>query len=261
MKFCIVSSLLVLVAMRSMSYAQGAQTEKTVLVELFTSEGCSSCPPADAWLERLDASQPLVGVHFIVVSEHVTYWNQDGWKDPYSEQQYTDRQIKYVKALGLGAPYTPQLIANGITELHLNQAEELEPAMMKAAGASIVPVMMSALTVDQGSTPTLRAEVEASGMGLTKNSDIFAMVAFDHAITQVARGENGGRRLTHVAVARTFEKIGTLQKGKLFSRNIQIRLPSGTLPTGLRLIVFVQDPDMGRVIGVSMLKTSPDGGN
>ena len=226
-----------------------------IVIELFTSEGCSSCPPADLWLQRVDNTQPIPGGDLIVLSEHVTYWDHDGWKDPYSQDIYTARQNAYVEAMGLSTPYTPQVIVNGKRELHLNDPKDMREVLLAAASASQVPINISALRVREGSPSVLRAHVEVDGESLSKNADIFAVVALDHAKTQVARGENQGKLLTHVAVAQELVKVGKLEKKKRFDQDIEVKLQPNTNLQDLRLIVLLQEPGPGKVVGAALERT------
>jgi hypothetical protein len=230
-----------------------------ILVELFTSEGCSSCPPADLWLQQLDATQPISGAEIIVLSEHVDYWDHDGWKDPYSLALFTDRQSGYVRAMGLTTAYTPQAIVNGRNELRLSEPQQIRQVFLKEASAAQVPVSISALSVDGSLPPILRAHVDVNGGEAKENADIFAAVALDHAMSQVAHGENGGKLLTHVAVAQQFVKIGKLKKGKTFSEDVQIKLRPNMDSQNLRLIVFVQGQELGKVLGSALQKNGPAG--
>jgi hypothetical protein len=227
-----------------------------ILIELFTSEGCSSCPPADAWLKQIDTSQPIPGAQAIVLSEHVDYWNHDGWKDPYSSSFFTERQDAYVHALGGSSPYTPEMIVDGATELHLENQAQVAQAFQKAAQAQQLPVSISALSIDGDSPSTLRAHIDADGTAARHSADVYAVVALNHAESQVLRGENGGRRLTHAAVALDIVHVGRLEKGKPFSQDFQAKLKPGLDPKNLRLVVFVQEAGPGSVVGAALREVS-----
>jgi hypothetical protein len=234
-----------------------ANNKTPVLVELFTSEGCSSCPPVEAWLQRVDAAQPLPGAQMIVLSEHVDYWDHDGWKDPFALTFFTERQVGYVRALKLETPYTPQAIVNGKSELRFSEPQQVSEILEKAASAPQIPVRISALSVDASATPLLRAHIDVDGEEEKRSADIFAAVALDHAESHVTRGENGGKLLTHVAVVQEMVKVGKLDKGKAFSRDIQVKLRPGFDSSNLRLVVFVQEPDLGQVVGAALQKSTP----
>lgn len=134
-----------------------------VLVELFTSEGCSSCPPADAWLQQIDAVQPVPGARLIVLSEHVDYWNHDGWKDPYSSASITERQGDYVRALRLEGPATPQVVVDGTVNLPLGDAQQIRQTLQEAAATPMVPVRIVSAAFDPGNSAVLRARIEVDG--------------------------------------------------------------------------------------------------
>jgi hypothetical protein len=223
-----------------------------VLVELFTSEGCSSCPPADKWLLQIDTAQPVHGAQLIVLSEHVDYWNHDGWKDPFSSSLVTERQESYERAFRLESAFTPQVVVNGSINLKLGDDQQIRQTFEQAAAASAVPVMIGSLSVDPANPAIFRAQVEIDGSSAAENADIYEAVALDHAESQVLHGENGGRRLTHVSVVQQLTKIGKLEKGKRFSGAVEIKLKHGTDPKNIRVVVFVQESGPGKVLGAAL---------
>jgi hypothetical protein len=223
-----------------------------ILVELFTSEGCSSCPPADALLKTMDTSQPVPGAQLIVLSEHVDYWDHDGWKDPNSSSALTERQIAYVRALALKEPYTPQIIVDGTSELRANDQQQAGKVLQEASAASKVPVRIDEVTVEAGNPAVIRAHVEADGTSDKRSADVYVAVALNRVESQVSRGENSGRQLTHVAVVLQLTKIGKIQKGKTFEETVQLKLKPGTDPKNIRLVAFVQEPGPGKVLGAAL---------
>jgi hypothetical protein len=224
-----------------------------ILVELFTSEGCSSCPPADALLQKFDSSQPVAGAQLIVLSGHVDYWDHDGWKDPNSSPVLTERQVAYVHALKLDSPYTPQLIVDGASEMRANDAHQVEKILHDAAAAPKIPVRIGEVTAE-GNPGVLQARIEADGNSGKPNADVYVAVALDRVESQVLHGENGGRHLTHVAVVQQIARIGKLPKGKTFGETVQLKLKPGTDPKNVRIVAFVQESGPGRLLGAALRK-------
>ena len=228
-----------------------------ILVELFTSEGCSSCPPADALLEKMDALQPIPGTQLIVLSEHVDYWNHDGWTDPFSSASITDRQNAYVRALGLKTPFTPQFLVDGTEELKANNNEQVFQLLQKAASVPKVPMRLASVSVEPGNLANVRGRVESDVSSEKHKADVYVAVALDHAESQVSRGENNGRHLNHVAVMTELTKVGKLEPGKSLGQDFRIKLKlPGPRPMNLRIVAFAQESGPGKVIGV-VLKSVP----
>lgn len=243
-------------ASRPDSQAAAADTSNSeahpILVELFTSEGCSSCPPADVFLKKIDGFEPAPGVRLIVLSEHVTYWDHDGWKDPNSSQALTDRQSSYETTLGEKEPFTPQLIVDGTVQLRLNEPQSMDGVLQKAAAQPKIPLRISDVIVDPSNPTRLRMHIDTDAA--PDNADVYVAVALDHVESQVLKGENGGKHLEHVAVVEQLAKIGKLSKGKVFAQDVQLKLKPGTDPKNLRLVAFIQEPGPGKLLGAVQQK-------
>jgi len=205
-----------------------------VVVELFTSEGCSSCPPADALLMQLDAQSPP-GAEVIALGEHVDYWDRQGWKDRFSSADYTRRQERYASRFHLDSPYTPQMVINGRTEFVGNDSSHAASAIKDATkprhAEPVITVQPMGTAVD----------VSVSNAG-RNHLDVVLAITESNLSTQVGAGENNGRLLRHTAVVRQLRKIGKTSSGQFTGRPI-IAVDSSWHRENLRLIVFLQDPD------------------
>jgi len=233
-----------------------ADSATPVLVELFTSEGCSSCPPADRFLETLD-SQPIPGANVIVLSEHVDYWNHIGWKDPYSSHLYSERQSKYAQRFQLDGPYTPQMVVDGASQFLGSNPALADKAFATALESPKIPVRLSSLSVD--ASHILHAHVETGPLEPSfrlRSVDVYVAVALNHAETQVSGGENGGRTLTHVAVTRSLTKVGELKQAQALGQDFQVKLDPKWDSANLRLVAFLQESNQGRVVGAASLPLS-----
>ena len=238
-------------SLRGSDPGSGARTP--VLVELFTSEGCSSCPPADRFLQTLD-EQPIAGTEMIVLSEHVDYWNHIGWKDPYSASFYSQRQSAYAKRFGLDSVYTPQMVVDGTSEFVGSNSGLADKAFRKALGVPKLPVHLSSISA--GASNTLHAHLETGALDASfgpREADVYVAVALNRAESQVSAGENAGHRLAHVSVVKSLTKVGALKQGQVLAQDVQLKLELGSDPRSLRLIAFVQEPRQGRVLGAAVM--------
>ena len=222
-----------------------------VLVELFTSEGCSSCPPADSFLRSLDSEQSLPGIRFIVLEEHVDYWDDLGWRDPFSSHDLTLRQAAYTRRLNVAGPYTPEMVVDGAYEFTGSDRVRAGEAFEKARQGLTIPITISSVKVEKNK---LLVHVETSGV--PKKVEVFAAIALEHAVSQVQHGENGGHRLEHVAVVQSLTKIGKAEAGRAYSEGVTLDLHSPPSQAA-RLIVFLQEPGQGKVLGAAFERFQP----
>jgi len=228
-----------------------ADTRTPVLVELFTSEGCSSCPPADALLGKLNDLQPVAGVNVIALEEHVDYWDRQGWRDPFSSADFTTRQKQYAQWLHVEAPYTPQMVIDGRAELVGNDAQGVPKELKKAARDVKTPVQIS-MREKSGDQVKLAVQVD----GTKSSGDVQLAITESKLATDVARGENAGRNLKHSAVVRQLMPIGKVKKGEPFSIETTVKLAREWKTENLSAVVFVQERTCGKVFGVAELPFS-----
>ena len=244
-----------LAAMPPTSPGQTIQTNRTpVLVELFTSEGCSSCPPADALLAKLDQTQPISGAEIIVLGEHVDYWDGQGWHDRFSSHQYTERQGDYCTRLHVDSSYTPQMIVDGTDQFVGNDAAHAVRAIQHAVQTPKIKLKLSQPVVD---AQKVSASVSFADAAATKKADLYAALVDPRDTTEVRGGENGGHRLQHVGVVRNLQRVGKLKDLATGPVSFTLNAPADAKPGEMRVVVFAQESGQGAVLGVVSTTVTP----
>lgn len=223
-------------------------------MELFTSEGCSSCPPADKLLAILDSRQPVTGVQIIALEEHVDYWDGQGWHDRFSSSQYTTRQNLYAPRLKFDSPYTPQMVVDGLFQFVGNDPSKALSSIAKAAQQPKLPLDLAPVVIDG---KHISSSVSTKSPAPLPRADLYAALVDLTDTTEVKSGENGGKRLDHVSVVRSLQRIGRLQDLSTGPVAIKLTAPSEISAPHMRLIVFAQLPDQGAIRGVTAISTRP----
>lgn len=231
-----------------------------VLVELFTSEGCSSCPPADLLLSSLDSKQPIAGVDVIILEEHVTYWDDQGWRDRFSYAGATDRQRQYAYVRGKDDGdqiYTPQMIVDGQAQFNGSNPTLAEKAITHAAQSPKAAIQAAWAGDAGGQTRDLHVQIASlPAADAGTKPEVFLAITENHLHSNVIRGENAGRGLDHSGVVREFTSVGHINaqeksSSAAFDTHKQVKIGHDWVPQNLRAVVFVQDMKTGRVLGAT----------
>ena len=229
-----------LIAMFVLGCSVRLRGQNPVVVELFTSEGCSSCPPADAVLVQLSQKSDT---SLILLGEHVDYWNYIGWTDRFSSKQFSERQSDYAKALHASV-YTPQVVIDGRDQFVGNDAAQVQKRIATAASAQ-KPAKVSLAW--EGNS--LRISVQTAQQ---IRAQVLLAITEDGLSTEVGKGENGGRTLHHAAVVRSLRAIGNLTGGQ-FDGTVDVSRRGEWNPQKLKVAVLVQEAGSMRIVGAGEL--------
>jgi hypothetical protein len=224
--------------------AQTPEPRRPVLLELFTSEGCSSCLPADRLLETFDKTQPVSGADLIVLSEHVDYRNRLGWTDPYSSPLFTERQQEYVRRLHLDGAYTPQLVIDGQADFVGSDERAVRAGILRAGARPKTAITLRA----ERAGPEVKVSLQVGDR--IRQADLYLVLANDPAQSQVTRGENSGRTLRHVAVVRSLVRVGSLPARGAFAKELTIPLKTDHSQLW-RTVAFLQDGASAQILGAN----------
>ena len=223
-----------------------------VLVELFTSEGCSSCPPADEALAALALEQPVAGAEIIPLELHVDYWNSLGWADPFSLPEASERQERYASAgpRGAGSLFTPQMVVDGTRSFVGNR--------QLAAAAVGQAVVLPKRTVRAELRPAPGGVEIGLSVGPGEEHPVSLWLALTESglSSKVTRGENRGRTLAHAAVVRSLEQVTTVPAAG-WTGTVRLPLVRGWRREALTVVAFVQDRSSGRVVGIGTARVPP----
>jgi hypothetical protein len=232
--------------------------KSVVLAELFTSEGCSSCPPADDVLSQL-ARQPASEVEVLALGEHVDYWDRLGWRDPFSSPAYSSRQSNYdARVFHRNEVYTPQLVIDGRFDCVGSDLAAIRHAISKAAAAPKALVEVAIVRAhDRELGITVHVDVPPA-LTLRESVDVLVAVAEDNLLSQVRRGENGGRTLRHSAVVRRLTSVGTLSPhDHAWSARASVVLEPEWEEANVRVVSFLQERESRRIVGAGSSRLGP----
>ncbi len=230
---------------RKESVAVSGSFAPVAVLELFTSEGCSSCPPADKLLPELIK----LDSNIIALSFHVDYWNRLGWEDPFSSSEYSERQRNYARQLHLESVYTPQLVVNGEYELVGSNRSKAESTIKMA----LKEKAQVKLTIDNVQMTNGKISFVVHSGGDFKKTDLLAALVQKHAMINVRAGENSGAKLSHTNVVRAFLRQTTADKNEF-----ELDMPPGIAKDDLQLVIYTQQKKDLKITGAAIYQPNQE---
>jgi hypothetical protein len=213
-----------------------------VVVELFTSEGCSSCPPADLLLKQLSDEQPFEGIQVIALEEHVDYWNHLGWRDPYSSNDFSVRQDDYSNALPRGGVYTPQMIVDGRVQFVGSRRTDAREQIRAAAAHPIAHLLLSAIPASDALKRSFELRFDPASAPLSGSSfDLYVAVTEKGLRSSPTAGENSGESLQHAPVVRELRKLQAVHLPFPAPVNFTVNLRDHWALPNLTVVAFLAD--------------------
>jgi hypothetical protein len=232
-------------------------TTGAVVLELFTSLGCSSCPPADRLLSRLGLDEPT-RARVVPLEFHVDYWNQGGWSDPFSAPQWSERQEAYVHALAADGAYTPQLVVGGGAEFPGGNEQRARAAIDAELGRALPGRISLARREARGPALTVTATAELAESVPARKVDLLVALFENGLVTPVAGGENLGKTLRNDFVVRRLARPFSLEPkaGARRAETVALEVRPGWRSDNLGVAAFLQDPASMRIFGAAVLPPS-----
>lgn len=226
-----------------------AARHPVVVAELFTSEGCSSCPPADDVLSRL-VSEPLDGTVVLGLGEHVDYWDRLGWRDPFSSPAFSSRQTEYQRDVFRTAGiYTPQIVIDGQFEAVGSDVAAVRRAIARAARIPKASIDVAVSPSGDGQL-SVHVRIDPPSAVVRERADVVIAITGSHLTSDVRRGENRGRTLTHSAVARDLTALGSIASpGQAFDTTVTVPRPPAWNSRDIRVIALLQERLSRRIVG------------
>ena len=219
------------------------QFQPVAVLELFTSQGCSSCPSADRLLARTINSAGKTGKNLFALSFHVDYWNRLGWADPFSTKEYSDRQSEYASQLNLNSVYTPQMIVNGSREFTGSDERALEDALNRSLKTNTLAAFTTlSANIENNAAPIVKFSLEGDYINCRIN---LALVSLSET-TAIKRGENGGLTLTNENIVRQFISVPATTAGEISFKADPLHPGNNTA-----IVAYIQNNSDMKIIGAA----------